>query len=238
MKKGSIIMFVAGAFVGLALCGPVQAATTALSATPSNQTFYIDGRQVTVTAYLIGDSNYVRLRDVGQAVGFNVYWDGAVQIESDKLYTGVAPETQAPVPCQQTPAGITEETVQDALLQLKETYPSGTSYGAPCRSDSGGPYGATNSNCAGWATLCSDAVFGDLPWRQITDPSWDQLRAGDLVRYDNSAGGHVVVVVSKTDEYIKVTESGTHNKALWGGQYFRTWLEKQAGYTCYTRYPE
>ena len=33
------------------------------------------------------------------------------------------------------------------------------------------------------------------------------------------------------------TESGTNNKARWGGQYFRWWLEEQPGYTLYTRYP-
>ena len=48
-------------------------------------------------------------------------------------------------------------------------------------------------------------------------PSWDQLRPGDLVEYKNAESYHVVVVVKKTDEYISVTESGSHNKALCGG---------------------
>ena len=56
--------------------------------------------------------------------------------------------------------------------------------------------------------------------------------------YDNAYGGHVVVVLDKTDEYILTTESGTNNKARWGGQYFRDWLEGQSGYGCYTRYPK
>ena len=46
------------------------------------------------------------LRDIGQAVGFNVYWDGAVQIDSDAPYTGVAPEETA----EQLPAA--EETAE------------------------------------------------------------------------------------------------------------------------------
>ena len=36
----------------------------------------------------------MKLRDIGKAVGFNVYWnaeDGSVQIETDKPYTGEAP---------------------------------------------------------------------------------------------------------------------------------------------------
>ena len=47
-----------------------------------------------MTAYAINGNNYVMLRDIGKAVGFNVPWDstnGCVQIESDKPYTGTAP---------------------------------------------------------------------------------------------------------------------------------------------------
>ena len=61
---------------------------------------------------------------------------------------------------------------------------------------------------------------------------------GDLIRYDNATGGHVVVVLDRTDEYILTTESGTNNKTRWGGQYFRWWLEEQPGYACFTRYPQ
>lgn len=46
------------------------------------------------------------------------------------------------------------------------------------------------------------------------------------------------MVISKTDDYVEVTESGTHNKAIWGGQYFKWWLEQQPGYTLLTRYPK
>ena len=48
----------------------------------------------------------------------------------------------------------------------------------------------------------------------------------------------MVVVVGKTDEYIKVTESGLNNHARWGGQYFRWWLEEQSHYISCTRYPQ
>ena len=48
---------------------------------------------VEMTAYGINGNNYVMLRNIGKAVGFNVYWNSAnhcVQVESDKPYTGVA----------------------------------------------------------------------------------------------------------------------------------------------------
>lgn len=93
--KQKVFTLLLGMALGMALVsGGSAVASTVLTATPSGQTFYIDGQQVAMTAYLIGGSNYVKLRDIGQAVGFNVYWDGTVQIESDKPYTGVAPTTQ------------------------------------------------------------------------------------------------------------------------------------------------
>lgn len=134
---------------------------------------------------------------------------------------------------------LTEETVRAAIVALKEIYPDGTVYPTPyCSND---PLNRAYSNCdhcAGWAMLCSDAAFGNLPWRYQANPGWNEIRIGDLVEYDTARSGHVVVVVDKTDDYIKVTESGAHNKALWGGQYFRWWLEEQPGYALRTRYPE
>lgn len=77
--KQRILTLLAGVALGMALLsGGYAAANTVLTAAPSSQTIYIDGRQVSMTAYLIGGSNYVKLRDVGQMVGFNVYWDGTV----------------------------------------------------------------------------------------------------------------------------------------------------------------
>ena len=234
--RQKVFTLLAGMALGMALLSGGYAAGTALTATPSSQTFYIDGKQVSMTAYLIGGSNYVRLRDIGQAVGFNVYWDGAVQIQGNQPYTGTAPAEQAPTPAQQA---LTEESVQAAIMALKETYPHMSTYPTPyCSND---PLNRPYSNCdhcAGWAMLCSDAAFGTLPWRRIEQPSWDQIRIGDLVRYSTATSGHVVVVVEKTDEYIKVTESGNTNMVRWGGKYPRWWLEEQPGYAMWTRYPQ
>lgn len=46
-------------------------------------------------AYIINGNNYVKLADVGKMVGFNVYWDGAVYMDSDAPYTGKAPEASS-----------------------------------------------------------------------------------------------------------------------------------------------
>ena len=233
-RKGEAIFMGIGILAGFALSGPAAQAATSISATLSNQPIYVDGQRVPMTAYSIGGNNYVRLRDIGQAMDFAVDYDAStnsVRITSDRPYQQETVQT--------TPAitGITEESVQASLAELRTIYPDGTIYPAPYRSTSNGPY-SRGIHCSGWATLCSDAAFGDLPWRRVDRPSWDQLRPGDLVEYKNANAYHVVVVVKKTDEYISVTESGSHNKALWGGQYFRWWLEEQPYYICYTRYPQ
>lgn len=230
--RQKILFLLAGMALGAALLsGGYAAANAVLTASPSGQTFYIDGQQTAMTAYLIGGSNYVRLRDIGRAVGFNVYWDGTVQIESDKPYTGVAPAAQP------APAAPTEESVLEVLENLEARYPNNTYWPSPYRSASGGPY-HSGMNCAGWATLCSDAAFGNLPWRKVTAPVWSQLCVGDLVQFNTESANHVVVIVEKTDEYIIATESSTTQKAFWGAQYFRWWLEEQNGLVIYTRYPE
>ena len=229
-KREAVFMGI-GILAGFVLSGPAAQAATSIAATLSTQPIYVDGQRVSMTAYSIGGNNYVRLRDIGRAVDFGVTYDAAansVHIDSAQPYRE---ETSA------TALGPTEESVQAVLAQLKQLYPTGAEFPTPYRSTSGGPY-HRGTHCSGWATLCSDAAFGDLPWRRVGNPGWEQIRPGDLIRYDNSSNGHVVVVVKKTDEYIKVTESGLNNKVRWGGQYFKWWLEEQPGYALYTRYPE
>ena len=230
-RKREAVFMGFGILTGLALSGPADQAADYLTATISNQPIYVDGQRVNMTAYSIGGNNYVKLRDIGRAVDFGVTYDAAtnsVHIDGTQPYQEEISTT---------PSGPTEESVQAVLAQLKQTYPTGSTYPTPYRSTSGGPYGR-GITCSGWATLCSDAAFGNLPWRRIDRPNWDQLRPGDLVEYKNDESYHVVVVVDKTDEYIKVTESGLNNHARWGGQYFRWWLEEQPHYISYTRYPQ
>ena len=229
-KREAIFMGI-GILAGLALSGPAaQAATEVLTASRTSQTFYLNGQKVEFEAYSIHDNNFVKLRDIAQAVDFGVTYNAAtnsVYIDPDAHYQEEAASSV-----------LTEAAVQATIRALRNVYPTGTVYGEFYRSYSNGPYGMAPNHCAGWATLCSDAAFGDLPWRRVNNPSWESIRAGDLIRFNTDSSGHVVVVLDKTDEYIKVTESGTTNKARWGGQYFRWWLEEQPGYTRFTRYPQ
>lgn len=83
-----------GMTLGLALNSPAAQAVESLKATLSTNRILVDGQETHMTAYTIDGSNYVRLRNIGKAVGFEVYWDsenGCVQVESGKPYTGIAP---------------------------------------------------------------------------------------------------------------------------------------------------
>ena len=212
------------------------AASEGITAFLSTQPIYVDGLRVSMTAYAINGNNYVRLRDIGKAVDFGVTYDAAtnsVHIDPDAPYQEQVPQ---PAPGTPAPSAVTEESVSAALDALKARYPHGSTYPAPYHSTSNGPYGAVNSNCAGWAILCSDAAFGDLPWRKM-DFRWEDVRVGDLIQYNNQLGSHVVVALSKTDDWLYFTDSDLTQKVYWIGGYTREWLEQRSGLVLYTRYP-
>ena len=237
--KGKYLQFCLGVVAGGLLFSTTATAADYLTARATSQRFYLNGQPVQFEAYEIHGNNFVKLRDIGQAVDFGVTYDGStnsVHIDSNAHYEQ---EVTAPVPSTTpTPSSLTEETVQTAIRNLRSVYPTGTEYPAPYISASNTPYGVSSTYCAGWAVLCSDTAFGSLPWRCVDRPSWNQIRPGDLIEYRNSSAYHVVVVLERTDDYIKVTESGNNNETRWGGQYFKWWLEEQPTSILRTRYPE
>ena len=86
--------FLTGLVVGALVFGGTSAYAAGILAERITNRIFVDGQEVRIEAYAIHDNNYMKLRDIGKAVGFNVYWnaeDGSVQIETDKPYTGEAP---------------------------------------------------------------------------------------------------------------------------------------------------
>ena len=100
-RRKDMALMLTGAVLGASLVG--GAAATGVIAEPTWQKIYVDGEQVSMTAYNIGGSNFVKLRDIGKAVNFNVYWDNGVQIDSDAEYPGEK-SAQITVPVSGTPA--------------------------------------------------------------------------------------------------------------------------------------
>lgn len=92
--KGKYLHFAAGLVIGATLFGGGTALAAGILAEPSDHRIFVDGRQVQMEAYAINGNNYVKLRDIGQAVGFNVWWDSVsncVRVDSAAPYTGAAP---------------------------------------------------------------------------------------------------------------------------------------------------
>jgi len=59
-------------------------------AKPTTSKIYLDGKEVQLTAYNIGDNNYFMLRDIGKAFDFAVDWDGVsrvIYIDCSRPYT-------------------------------------------------------------------------------------------------------------------------------------------------------
>ena len=105
--KRNITAMVTGMVIGAAL---VSEAAAGIVAEPTWQKIYVDGQQVSMTAYNIAGNNYVRLRDIGQQVGFNVYWENSVQIDTGAPYTGIAPVQE--ISSQPTDIEIREEMIR------------------------------------------------------------------------------------------------------------------------------
>ncbi|NLZ53000.1 MAG: hypothetical protein GX892_07625 [Thermoanaerobacteraceae bacterium] len=68
----------------------VSAGTKAKKARPTTSKIYLDGKEVTFTAYNIDGNNYFKLRDIAKAMNFAVTWDGktnTISINTSASYT-------------------------------------------------------------------------------------------------------------------------------------------------------
>ena len=117
-----------GLALGLSLSAPAAQAVESLKATLSTNRILVDGQEVRLTAYNINGNNYVMLRDIGRAVGFNVYWNSdakCVQVESKKPYTGEAPVTSAEAKPVEQPAqtdvAAAKQDITDRTNALRRT---------------------------------------------------------------------------------------------------------------------
>ena len=110
MKK-SYTSFAAGLLVGVTLFGGTTTYAAGIIAERSSHSIYVDGELVQMEAYTINGNNYVKLRDIGQAVGFNVFWKDGVQVDSDAPYTGEAPRQEAAEETVLNPEDVCQEIV-------------------------------------------------------------------------------------------------------------------------------
>ena len=117
MKKS--LYLIAGILIGITLFGGSSVLAAGITAERSTNHIYVNGQEVHLTAYNINGNNYVMLRDIGRAVGFNIYWDSdakCVQVESGKPYTGKAPVTSAEAKPVEQPAQTDVATAKQDII--------------------------------------------------------------------------------------------------------------------------
>ena len=156
--------------------------------------------------------------------------------------TPSTPETPASTGTLADGSEITEENVLKIIEGLKSEYPDGRSWS---NSDSyfSKALRTTGYGCAGFALICSDAAFGNLPVSE-EHSDFSRIRAGDMLRVDNDT--HSVVVLEKKSSSVIVTEgnytiiiNGVSNGPMihWGREISRSELEA-GNFTVQTRYPK
>jgi len=139
MKKKD---FALGILCGAIMFSGATAVAAGITAEPTWQNIYVDGAQVSMTAYNIAGNNYVKLRDIGQEVGFNVYWQDGVQIDTGAPYSGVAPVQEA----DELPT--IEEIRQEMIQRINEV-----------RSESGVSKLAVNQSLMDASQECSSKLY-------------------------------------------------------------------------------
>lgn len=105
-------------------------------------------------------------------------------------------------------ATLTEEEVYQRIIEMKSQYPDGTpwsnsnSYVWKIPDEHG--YKVTGNGCAGFAFLLSDAAFGTLPVRKLTDFKYEDVKVGNILRLNGDS--HSVVVLKVNSDGVNIAE--------------------------------
>lgn len=114
MRRNTLSFAVGFTAAALLFGGGSALAVATLTATPSTQTFYVNGQKVALEAYAIEGHNYVQLRDIGRAMDFGVTYEGtanAVHVDSTTPYVEEPPAA---------PGGVIVIPQADEKMTLKE----------------------------------------------------------------------------------------------------------------------
>ena len=196
-RRKEIALVTAGILAGIAVSGPATQAMAGLMANPSSQQFYVNEQRIPMQAYEINGSNYVKLRDVGQAVNFNVTYDAAaniVTISPDKPY-----ETEVITPASTTPTSQTTPSAPSKNADGSINVPQdGSQYvpqaGDVIRCDDGTNYTITDVSRYD-KNYFADGPVGPLPeaacdWSQFDQP---ELPRAEVRHYSLQTGDYIFI---------------------------------------------
>ena len=159
--------------------------------------FYLDDQTISLTAYEISGSNYVKLRDIGQALDFSVTYDSAtntVTISPDKPY-----ETEVSKPASTTPSSQLSPSALSKNADGSINIPQDSSQYVPqvgdvIRCDDGTNYTITDVSRYD-KNYFADGPVGPLPtatcdWSQFDQP---ELPKAEVRRFNNPDGDYIFI---------------------------------------------
>ena len=194
-RRREIAIAAAGILAGLALSGP--AATAGLMASPSSQKFCINEQRIPLEAYEINGSNYVKLRDIGQAVDFGVAYDvrtNTVRISPDQPYEMEVTTPASAAPTSQTASSALSRNADGSINVPQDGSLYTPQAGDVIRCDDGTNYTITDVSRYD-KNYFADGPVGPLPtaardWSQFDLPA---LPRAEVRRFQDEAGDDVFV---------------------------------------------
>lgn len=226
--------FITGLLCGALVFGGTTAYAAGILAERSPHTFFVDEQQVPMTAYVINGNNYVMLRDIGKYVGFNVYWDGGVRVETGTPYTGQ--------PSQKIEGSVITLPQSDAKLTLKEgdtvQCDDGSTYQITDMSRydksafSAGPIGALPSAACDWSSFPT-VVLPKAEARHIKNDAGDYLFIRNL--YESRRMQYTIQNLAGNDP--QTSENGKLKYGSKGTPYVRIQLSIDADKSAQSFWP-
>ena len=132
----------------------------------------------------------------------------------------------------------TEEQAYRRMIALKDEYPEGMPWtNANFYAWHGGGNYYAGYGCVAFAYILSDAAFGSLPSRYISDIQIENIHVGDILRINNNTHSVIVLQVNGT-ESVTIAEGNFNSSIHWGRTLTAEQIEDSSTTELQTRYPE
>ena len=196
-RRKEIALVAAGILAGIAVSGPATQAAAGLMANPSSQKFYINEQRIPLEAYEINGSNYVKLRDIGQAVGFGISYDAGtntVTIHPDEPYEMEVSAPASTTPTSQTAPSALSKNADGSINIPQDGSPYIPQAGDVIRCDDGTNYTITDVSRYD-KNYFADGPVGPLPeatcdWSQFDQP---ELPKAEVRRFNDPDGDYIFI---------------------------------------------
>lgn len=118
---------------------------------------------------------------------------------------------------------LTDAQIQEKIYALYSSYPQGMPWSNEDYTTYSCPELRTNFlQCAGFAMYISDGVFGEnAPYYMLTDATFEYIKPGDVVVFQNPYIYHSVVIISKSEDSVTTVEGNYDGAVNWNNTYYK-----------------